>query len=106
MVSLCYTLHGLHSNADVTLGGFGIDAGDRYWSVLCLLQTDDRVEYIRCLDAVLYTLSSTALAQLREYMATSMHSYPWSGLPCYLRCLFKVTLPRLCTTSSNSIACS
>ena len=79
MISLCYTLDGLFLNADITVGAFGIDAGDLYRSMLCFRQTDDLVEYIRCLGAVLCRVTSTPIEC--EYLATSMHSYSWSGLP-------------------------
>ena len=42
--SLCYTLDGLHLNADAALGACGIDACDLYRSVRCFRQTGGRVE--------------------------------------------------------------
>ena len=84
--SLCCTFHGLHSNAGVTVGAFVIDGGDLHRSVFCFRQTDDLVEYIRCLDAVLCRLPPMVI--VCEFLATSMHPYSWSGVhvSLYLRC--------------------
>ena len=71
--SLCCTPHGLNSNAGATVGAFVIDGGDLHRFVLCFRQTDDLVEYKRCLDAVLCRVPSTAV--VCEYLATRMQPY-------------------------------
>ena len=71
--SLCCTFHGLYSNTGVTVGAFIIDGGDLHWAVVCFRQTDDRVVYIRCLDAVLCRVSPTAVGG--ECLGNRSHPY-------------------------------
>ena len=77
--SLCCTFHGLHSNAAITVGAFVIDGDDLHRSVFCSRQTDDLVEYIRCLVAALYRVPSMVVG--RECFRTRMRLYSWSRVP-------------------------
>ena len=77
--SFCCTIDGLHSNACVTVGAFVIDGGDMQRSMFGFRQTDDLVEYIRCLDAVLCLASSTAVA--RACLGIRMCLFAWSRVP-------------------------
>ena len=77
--SLCCTFHGLHSNAGVTMGAFVVDAGDLHRFVFSVGQTDDLVEYIRCLDTVLCRVPSTVV--VRECFRTRMRQYPCFRVP-------------------------